>query len=386
MSGFLQLPAEIISIGLARRDIELIERAYAVAAYWHRGQQRIEGVPYILHPAAVATIAAGMGLGVTGVCAALLHDVISDTDCSRAELRREFDKKITGLVDDITHCGPAGSYSITEGPVDEPVQILQIADRLHSMQTINELPPDKRQQCREETLEFFVPLAARLDLKKISGQLHELALDSSIQGSTAASQPHLTYDRTIVAVDIENSTSRTDHVKAQLRQALYDLLEKALHNGGLSDEDHDPFLDRGDGALTLVHPVDQAHKLRLLIDTIPELVRLLTRHNAQRPEHRFRLRVVVHAGQVRYDRRRCFGEALDLAFRLLEAPELKEALRGTTAPLVLVVSESIYRSVVLGGYDGIDEASFTPRVSTEINGWPHVGWVTKLGLPNIDVH
>ncbi|MFG2005483.1 HD domain-containing protein [Spirillospora sp. NPDC048911] len=160
MGGFLQLPTEIIGIGLAGPDIELIERAYAVAAYWHRDQRQKSGVPYIQHPAAVATIAARMSMGVTGVCAALLHDVISDTDCPAAELRREFGKQITGLVEGVTLWEATGSYSTTAELVDEPVQMLKLADRLHNMQTISYLPQDKRERRCQETLEFFVPLAA----------------------------------------------------------------------------------------------------------------------------------------------------------------------------------------------------------------------------------
>lgn len=375
MGGFLQLPTEIIGIGLAGPDIELIERAYAVAAYWHRDQRRRSGVPYIQHPAAVATTAARMGMGVPCICAALLHDVIEDTGCPAAELRREFGKQVTGLVESVTRWETTGSYS-----VDEPVHKLKLADRLHNMQTIGYLPQNKREQRCQETLEFFVPLAARLNLTKISRQLHQLALDPSGQPRPVA-EPPLSYQRAILAVDIENSTSRPDHVKARLRQALYDLLECALHAGGLTDQHHDPFLDRGDGALTLIHSVDRALQARLLTDAVPELGRLLATHNTQRPDHRFRLRVVVHAGQVGYDHRGCFGEAVDLAFRLLEAPQLKRALRLTTAPLVLVVSEDIYRSVVRNDHTGIDEQTFTPRVSTKINGRPHRGWVNELDPP-----
>ena len=382
MGGFLQLPAEVIGIGLTRSDIELIERAYAVAAYWHRDQRRRSGVPYIQHPAAVAAIAARMGIGVTGVCAALLHDVIEDTGCPAAELRREFGKEVTDLIEGVTWWEATGSYSATAPLVEVPVQKLKLADRLHNMQTIGYLPHIKRERKCQETLEVFVPLAARLNQTTISRQLRQLALDSTGQRRPAAAQPQVSYERAIVAVDIEDSTSRSDHVKARLRQALYDLLERALHVGGLTDEEYDPFLDRGDGALTLIHPVDHALQARLLTDTVPELGRLLARHNAQRSDHRFRLRVVVHAGQVHYDHRGCFGEALDLAFRLLEAPQLKQTLRLTNAPLVLVVSENLYRSVVRNDHTGIDERTFTPRVTTKINGRLHHGWVIKPGPTN----
>ncbi|MFG2005482.1 hypothetical protein ACGFNU_40670 [Spirillospora sp. NPDC048911] len=136
----------------------------------------------------------------------------------------------------------------------------------------------------------------------------------------------------------------------------------------------------------LIHRVDQAIQVRLLTEAVPQLGRLLARHNAQQPEHRFRLRVVVHAGQVYYDHRGCFGEAVDLAFRLLEAPQLKQALRLTAAPLVLVVSEDVHRSVVRDGRAGIDEQTFTPRVVADVKGRPRRGWVSEIDPPNAEAH
>ncbi|MFD0857261.1 HD domain-containing protein [Actinomadura adrarensis] len=378
MGGFLQLPTEIVGIGLTQSDIELIERAHAVASYWHRGQRRKSGVPYIQHPTAVATGAARMGVGVPGVCAALLHDVISGSDCPATELRGEFGRQISDLVEGLTWWETPGTYSTTALLVDEPVHRLKLADRLHNMQTIAHLPRHKRLLRCQETLEFFVPLAERLELKGTSRQLRQLALGVAAQGRPAAPPPALIYERAIVAVDIEDSTSRTDSIKARLRQVLYELLERALESSGLGEEERDPFLDRGDGALTLVHPTHPAVQARLLTDTVPTLGRLLARHNAQHPGHRFRLRVVVHAGHVHYDHRGCFGEALDLAFRLLEAPQLKEALRSATAPLVLVLSEDIYRCVVEGDHAGSNEHPYAPRVTTKINGRTHRGWVTDL--------
>jgi hypothetical protein len=264
--------------------------------------------------------------------------------------------------------------------VDERVLRLKLADRLHNMQTLRWLPRVKQERRCRETLEFFVPLAARLDLHTIGKQLRELALgitDPSRPGAAKPRQPEPAYHRSILAVDIENSTCRPDQIKGRLRQAMYTILERALGAGDLTDAHHDPFLDRGDGVLTLIRPVEQAPKPRLLDTVVPELARLLADHNTHHPDHRFRLRVVVHAGEVHYDRRGCFGEALDIAFRLLDAPELKQALRRTPASLVLIVSEDIYRSVVRHGHR-IDERTFAPLVTTQIDGRRHRGWVTDL--------
>jgi hypothetical protein len=377
MGGFLQLPTEIVGLGIAEPDIELIERAYAVAAYWHRDQRRYSGVPYIQHPAAVATITARMGMGVPGVCAALLHDVIEDTDCPPAELRREFGKQIADLVEGVTRWKASDSYTTVDA-VDEPVLKLRLADRLHNMQTLHWVPRARQERVCRQTLDFFVPLAARLGMDTVGRQLRELAVgtsDPSWPVTGQPRQPELAHHRVILAVDIENSTHRPDQIKVRLRQAMYTILERALGAGGLTAEHYDPFLDRGDGVLTLIHPVEQAPKSRLLDTVVPEIGRLLADHNARHQDHRFRLRVVVHAGEIHYDRRGCFGEALDIAFRLLDAPVLKQELRRTPAPLVLIVSEDIYRSVVRQGYHHIDERTFAPLVSAQIGGWRHRGWV-----------
>jgi hypothetical protein len=175
-------------------------------------------------------------------------------------------------------------------------------------------------------------------------------------------------------VDIERSTARTNMAKALLRNVMYDLLEDALQTGGIIDEYRDPLLDRGDGVLVLIRPVDQASKTLLLNPVIPVLTGLLADHNANCPGQQLRLRAVVHAGEVHYDRRGCFGEALDIAFRLLDAPETRTTLQQSIAPLVLVTSDDMYRSIVQHGYEGIDARCFTPlRVRTANH--EHHGWV-----------
>ncbi|MFC0111800.1 hypothetical protein [Kibdelosporangium aridum] len=179
--------------------------------------------------------------------------------------------------------------------------------------------------------------------------------------------------RAIFAVDIERSTARTNTAKALLREVMYDVLEYALHAGGIPAEYRDPMIDRGDGALVLVRPVDQAPKTLLLNPVIPLLTSLLADHNARHPDLELRLRAVVHAGEIHHDQRGWFGESLDVAFRLLDAPEIKTTLRTVSAPLVLVTSDYIYRSIVRHGYEGIDAPGFAPlRVRTA--GEEHCGW------------
>lgn len=186
--------------------------------------------------------------------------------------------------------------------------------------------------------------------------------------------------RSIIAVDIERSTSRPDPIKAELRKTVYELFDTALRSAGIQVHHRDPFIDRGDGILALVHPVDQVPKVLLLTRAVPALHRLIIGRNnslprASQPQRHLRLRVVVHAGEVHYDANGCFGEALDLTFRLLDAAQVKRALRTAGNPLALVVSEDIHRAVIRHGYDGIDQHAFRPLVRVQIAGHRRTGWI-----------
>jgi hypothetical protein len=187
--------------------------------------------------------------------------------------------------------------------------------------------------------------------------------------------PRFPCHRSILAVDVEGSTRRTDPSKAHMRRSMYDLLQQSLYAGGLTGPYRDPLMDRGDGVMVLVHPVDQAPKTVLLDTVIPTLGTLLAEHNTRHPARRFRLRAVVHAGEVTFDDNGCFGEALDVAFRLLEAEPVKRALSATEAPMVLVVSDDVHRAVVRHGYDGIDPSAFTRLLMPPVSDLVRSGWI-----------
>jgi class 3 adenylate cyclase len=186
--------------------------------------------------------------------------------------------------------------------------------------------------------------------------------------------------RAVVALDIERSTSRPDPVKAELRAKLYEVFDAALLEAGIRRRYRDRFTDRGDGILALIHPVDQAPKAALLQTAIPALSQLLSDYNASLPrashaQRQLRIRVVVHAGEVHYDANGCFGEALDIAFRLLDAPHVKKALQTAADPLILVISGDIYQAIVRHGYDGIDQRAFHPLVRVRVAGHRYPGWI-----------
>ncbi|MFD0689331.1 hypothetical protein [Actinomadura fibrosa] len=192
--------------------------------------------------------------------------------------------------------------------------------------------------------------------------------------------------RAILAVDIEGSTRRTDPVKGELRRTLYQFLEEAFWRAGIEERCREAFVDRGDGALVLVHPLDEVPKTLLLHPVVPILGDLLDEYNSALtsvpdPDRRIRVRVAVHAGEVHSDGRGNFGEALDVACRLLDAPQTKRALRGASGPLVLVVSEDIYHGIVRHGYEGISADGFLPLVRLEVTGRRLRGWVRDSPVP-----
>jgi hypothetical protein len=173
--------------------------------------------------------------------------------------------------------------------------------------------------------------------------------------------------RSIVAVDVEGSTKRTNPAKGKLRRILYDLLDRALKASGIGPRHLEALADRGDGVLILIRPYDDVPKTVLIGRLIPALTALLAEHNAAvaEPELRMRLRAVVHAGEVHDDDWGFYGDDIDVAFRLLEAPTVKRTLReAPEAPLVLVVSEEIWAGIVRHGY--FDDGPYQQRVQVKV--------------------
>jgi hypothetical protein len=191
--------------------------------------------------------------------------------------------------------------------------------------------------------------------------------------------------RIVMAVDMESSTRRTNPAKKLLRRAMYDAVEHTLHASRITEEHRDPFIDCGDGILMLLHPRDHVAKTRLLDTVMPQLHTRLTDYGCLHPEDPLRLRAVIHAGDIHYDQRGCYGETLDIAFRLLDAPQVKSHLRHSTLPLAFVVSDDIYLSTIRHGYPGITESEYRNTVRVRVGGRTHQGWVHQGALSDIPV-
>lgn len=163
-------------------------------------------------------------------------------------------------------------------------------------------------------------------------------------GATATAPEQQQVYRTAVAVDSVGSTRWTDVQKRANRDLMYDVVGEAFQDSGIQPVFLDPLVDRGDGILALIRPVDDVSKTSLLTMFVPKLRALLDNH-ANRPAP-LRLRMVIHAGEVQYDRRGPFGEAIDTCCCMLDHEEVKRYVQVTDSPLLPIVSHDIYRTVV----------------------------------------
>ncbi len=171
-----------------RKKVEIITRAYEFAKEAHKGVRRRSGEPYILHPIAVAKIASQeIGLGSTSICAALLHDVVEDTDYTVDDLEQHFGKKIAQIVEGLTKIsgGIFGDKASVQAEnfrkllltmsEDIRVVLIKMADRLHNMRTLGSMAPNKQYKIAGETLYIYAPLAHRLGLFAIKTELEDLS-------------------------------------------------------------------------------------------------------------------------------------------------------------------------------------------------------------------
>ncbi len=169
-------------------DIEKIQRAYECAARFHDGQFRQSGEPYISHPVSVALILVGLGMDTDCLCAALLHDVVEDTDATLEGIRKQFGHDVALMVDGVTKLGQIPLTTKEEQQSenvrkmllamseDIRVIIIKLADRLHNMRTLSFKSEQKQREISLETMEIYAPIAHRLGIRGVKEELEDLAL------------------------------------------------------------------------------------------------------------------------------------------------------------------------------------------------------------------
>ena len=175
---------------LPEDQVAIVERAYEYAADAHRGQRRLTGEPYIAHPVAVAAVLAELRMDYQTLAAAILHDVIEDTEVAKADLTERFGEEVAQLVDGVSKLTQIRFRSKAEAQAenfrkmvlamveDIRVILVKLADRLHNMRTLGVMPPAKRRRIAGETLDIYAPIAARLGINSIRLELEDLGFKS----------------------------------------------------------------------------------------------------------------------------------------------------------------------------------------------------------------
>ena len=169
-------------------DLAPLEKAFRFALKYHQGQSRSSGEPYMMHPLMVAHILADMRMDVVAMETGLLHDVVEDTSVTVDQVRKEFGEDVARCVDGVTKLSKLDFYSAEDRQAesfrkmllamveDIRVILVKLADRMHNMRTLGYLSPERRERIARETIEIYAPIAHRLGMGKIRGELEDLAL------------------------------------------------------------------------------------------------------------------------------------------------------------------------------------------------------------------
>src|ERR1700758_5340159 len=167
-------------------DLTIVKKAYDYSLKHHEGQSRASGEPYLVHPLEVALVLAEMKMDPVAVAAGLLHDSVEDTSVTIVDIRKEFGEQVAHIVEGVTKISKIDFATKEEQQAenlrkmmlamvdDIRVVMIKLADRLHNMRTLEHLAPDRQQKIAKETLEIYGPIAHRLGMGKIRGELEDL--------------------------------------------------------------------------------------------------------------------------------------------------------------------------------------------------------------------
>ncbi len=268
-ASFEQLLAETCQY-LAPQDLETIQHAYELASRAHKGTLRRSGEPYIQHPLEVALLLADMRIDAEGIAAALLHDVVEDTDYTLDDLRRQFGNAVANIVDGVTKFNVlAGKPKAVDSNLpalppadnkrrqraetvrkmmlamaeDPRVVVLKLADRLHNMRTLGVMNPAQQQNTARETREIYAPLARRLGMVLVQAELEDLAfsylepdryavLAREVAAECARRQPYV--DQVVASLREEMERAEI-HAQVQTWQKHLASINRKLQQGAGED-------------------------------------------------------------------------------------------------------------------------------------------------------
>src|SRR5690348_10893500 len=180
-----------------KEDLSALDSAYRFAAKAHKGQTRESGEPYISHPLAIAHLLADMQMDLVCLETGLLHDVLEDSKTKLEEIKEKFGEDVARCVDGVTKLSKISFANrddrqaeslrkmLLAMTTDIRVIIVKLADRLHNMRTLDALPPDRQQAIAQETIDIYAPIAHRLGMGKMRGELEDLAFQA-LQPEAAA--------------------------------------------------------------------------------------------------------------------------------------------------------------------------------------------------------
>ncbi len=214
-------------------DAKLIKKAFNTSMEAHREMRRKSGEPYIYHPLAVAEIAVNeIGLGTTAIIAALLHDVVEDTEVELEDVERDFGPKIARIIDGLTKIAGVFDYGTSQQAEnfrkmlltlsdDVRVILIKLADRLHNMRTLDSMPHDKQLKIASETIYLYAPLAHRLGLYAIKSELEDL---------------YLKYTEPTTYRSIAAAISASKDARRRFIKKFIEPIRRALHQQGFHDD------------------------------------------------------------------------------------------------------------------------------------------------------
>ncbi|MEA3241650.1 MAG: bifunctional (p)ppGpp synthetase/guanosine-3',5'-bis(diphosphate) 3'-pyrophosphohydrolase [Pseudomonadota bacterium] len=208
-------------------DLNNLRKAYVYSALAHKGQVRLSGEPYLIHPLEVANIIADLKMDVASVTAGLLHDTLEDTLTSMEELSARFGEEVTTLVEGLTKISKISFKTSEERQAenfrkmilamikDLRVLIIKLADRLHNMRTLQFQRPEKQQAIAQETLDIYAPLANRLGISWIKQELEDLSLR---------------YLKPVIYAELEQKIARKKEESREYISKIIKIMERNLHH------------------------------------------------------------------------------------------------------------------------------------------------------------
>ena len=248
-------------------DLSKIISAYEFAEKAHRGQFRSSGAPYISHPIAVSYSLLELGMDTDTVCAALLHDVVEDTETTLEEIRKNFGQEVAMLVDGVTKLGRIPLFTKEEQQAenvrkillamsqDIRVIIIKLCDRLHNMRTLGHRPPEKQRNTALETMNIYAPIAHRLGIRAVKDELEDLSfryldpyayaeIEQMLEKRKSDREAFIESIKTKISERLSNeSFSAPPHIEGRVK-SIYGIYKKVYVNRRNIEEIYDKYAVR----------------------------------------------------------------------------------------------------------------------------------------------